>query len=88
MKGRMKMAEKRNGREKEKNKEKNWDKIKNEGIGATEESETEAGENYSLRTIRQEITLRRIIGQRLIWRGTIQWKTRRRRTKQTRMRKT
>ena len=44
MKGRMKMAEKRNGREKEKNKEKNWDKIKNEGIGATEESETEAGE--------------------------------------------
>ena len=27
MKGRMKMAEKRNGREK--NKEKNWDKIKN-----------------------------------------------------------
>lgn len=38
------MAEKRNGREKEKNKEKNWDKIKNEGIGATEESETEAGE--------------------------------------------
>lgn len=41
------MAEKMNGSEKAKNKEKNWDKIKNEGIGEPEKPETEAGEKIS-----------------------------------------
>lgn len=37
-----------NGKEKAKNKEKNWDKIKNEGINETEAPETEAGEEISV----------------------------------------